>query len=131
VPRIVRRAALITGHRRRPPSSRVATAGVNFPDLQMRELESAGVSTLAQLGTLPVPLPFVPGRGAAKTYLRVRDQARVQLEGRIRQAPVHELLPIEQDQGLSRLPAPSPGSFSIWKATRSPEMVAASIYLGF
>src|SRR5262249_37067092 len=58
---------------------------------------------------LPVPLPFVPGRGAAETYLRVREQARVQLEGRIQQAPVHELLPIEQDQGLARLPAPSPG----------------------
>jgi hypothetical protein len=32
----------------------------------MRELESAGVSTLAQVGTLPVPLQFVPRRGAVK-----------------------------------------------------------------
>jgi uncharacterized protein len=77
--------------------------------LQRRELESAGVSTLTQLGTLPIPLPFVPRRGAAETYVRVREQARIQLEGRIRRAPVHELLPIEQDQGLARLPAPSPG----------------------
>jgi predicted RecB family nuclease len=77
--------------------------------LQIREFESAGVITLAQLGALPFPLPFVPRRGAAETYLRVRNQARVQFEGRILQAPVHELLPIEPDHGLTRLPAPSVG----------------------
>ena len=93
--------------RRRDDDHLSLVAGISR--LQRRELESAGVSTLAQLGTLPVPLPFVPGRGAPETYLRVRDQARVQLEGRIQNAPVHELLPIEQDQGLTRLPAPSPG----------------------
>lgn len=93
--------------RRRDDDHLSLVAGISR--LQRRELESAGVRTLAQLGTLPIPLPFVPGRGAAETYLRVRDQARVQLEGRIRKAPVHELLPIEQDQGLARLPAPSPG----------------------
>src|SRR5262249_1992214 len=93
--------------RRRDDDHLSLVAGISR--LQRRELESAGVSTLAQLGTLPVPLPFVPGRGAAETYLRVREQARVQLEGRIQQAPVHELLPIEQVQGLAGLPAPSPG----------------------
>ncbi len=77
--------------------------------LQSRELESAGVKTLAQLATLPLPLSFVPRRGATETYVRVREQARVQLEGRIQQAPVHELLPIEPDHGLARLPVPSVG----------------------
>jgi uncharacterized protein len=93
--------------RRRDDDHLSLVAGISR--LQSRELETAGVTTLAQLATLPVPLRFVPGRGAAETYLRVREQARVQLEGRIRQAPVHELLPIEQDQGLARLPVPSPG----------------------
>jgi hypothetical protein len=93
--------------RRRDDDHLSLVAGISR--LQRRELESAGVGTLAQLGNLPVPLPFVPGRGAAETYLPVRDQARVQLEGRNRQVPVHELLPIEQDQGLTRLPVPSPG----------------------
>ena len=97
----------ICDKRRRDDDHLSLVAGISR--LQRRELETAGVTTLAQLGTLPVPLPFIPARGAAETYLRVRDQARVQLEGRIRQAPVHELLPIEQDQGLTRLPAPSPG----------------------
>ena len=78
--------------------------------LQSRELEAAGISTLAQFGALPLPLPFTPRRGSEETYIRLREQARVQLEGRIKGEPVHELLlPIEADQGLARLPAPSAG----------------------
>ncbi len=77
--------------------------------LQMRELEKAGITTLAKLGTLPLPLPFSPRRGASDTYVRVREQARIQLLGRSEGHPVHELLPLSPDHGLSRLPAPSPG----------------------
>jgi len=78
--------------------------------LQSRELEAAGISTLARLGALPLPLPFTPRRGSEETYIRLREQARVQLEGRIKGEPIHELLlPIEADQGLARLPAPSVG----------------------
>ena len=63
----------------------------------------------AARGTV-LPLPFTPRRGAIETYIRLQDQARVQLEGRIKRKPVHELLlPIEVDQGLARLPAPSTG----------------------
>ena len=77
--------------------------------LQRRELRAIGVSTLAQLGVLPLPLPFTPRRGAMDTFVRVREQARVQLAGRTEGKPVHELLPIVPDQGLTRLPAPSVG----------------------
>ena len=78
--------------------------------LQSRELETVGISTLAGLAELPLPLPFRPRRGAIDTYVRLREQARVQLEGRIKGVPVHEfLLPIEEGQGLARLPAPSAG----------------------
>ena len=69
--------------------------------LQSRELEAAGISTLTQFGELPLPLPFTPRRGAVETYIRLPEQARVQLEGRIKGEPVHELLlPIEADQGV-------------------------------
>ena len=72
--------------------------------------EAAGIGRLAQLGELSSPLPFTPSRGAVETYIRLREQARVQLEGRINGQPVHELLlPIEVDQGLARLPEPSAG----------------------
>jgi uncharacterized protein len=80
--------------------------------LQSRELEAAGIRTLARLGELTGSLPFEPKRGAEETYIRLREQARVQLEGRITRKPVHELLkPIEAGQGLARLPAPSAGAF--------------------
>lgn len=77
--------------------------------LQSRELQAVGVATLAQLGVLPLPLQFTPRRRAAETYIRVREQARVQFAGRTQGTPVHELLPITADHGFARLPAPSPG----------------------
>lgn len=82
---------------------------VGISHLQIRELQSAGIFTLAQLGALPLPVPVKPRRGSVETYERVREQARVQFTGRLRGSPYHELLPIEQDQGLARLPLPSPG----------------------
>lgn len=77
--------------------------------LQRRELESRDVITLAQLAMLPLPLPFKPKRGAADTYTRVREQARVQLESRGKTPPLYELRQFEEGKGLSRLPEPSPG----------------------
>src|SRR5262249_10213471 len=66
--------------------------------------------TLAQLAELSLPLPFTPSRGAVETYIHLREQARVQLDGRIKRKPVHELLlPVEADLGLARLPEPSAG----------------------
>ncbi len=93
--------------RRRDDDHLSFVAGVSR--LQITELRFAGVATLAQLGSLADPLPFAPRRGATETYVRIREQARVQLAGRTQQFPVHELLPIEPDAGLARLPAPSDG----------------------
>jgi predicted RecB family nuclease len=77
--------------------------------LQRRELESQDVTTLAQLATVPLPLPFKPKRGAADTYVRAREQARVQLGSRGKTPPIYEMRPFEDGKGLSRLPEPSPG----------------------
>ena len=82
-------------------------AGISH--LQIREFQSAGVATLAELASLPIPLPFTPRRGAVDTYENTREQARVQLKGRLGGILYHELLPIELGQGLTRLPVPSPG----------------------
>jgi predicted RecB family nuclease len=41
--------------------------------LQINELRSRGIDTLADLAKLPLPLAFPPGRGAAETYVRVRE----------------------------------------------------------
>ena len=76
---------------------------------QRAELTRQGVTTLTALAGVPLPLPFTPDRGSRESMTRMREQARVQLAGRISGAPHHELLPIEADRGLLRLPAPSPG----------------------
>src|SRR6185503_17664553 len=55
------------------------------------------------------PMPFKPKRGSAETYLRVRAQAKVQLESRSLQVPLHRLRELEIGFGLFRLPEPSPG----------------------
>lgn len=93
--------------RRRADDHLSFVAGISR--LQRRELEGVGVTRLEQLGTLPLPLPFKPRRGAMESYVRVRDQARVQLEGRSAGQPVYELLPLEPGKGLTRLPEPSVG----------------------
>jgi uncharacterized protein len=77
--------------------------------LQRRELESHDVETLTSLAEVPLPIPWRPSRGAVEGYTRVREQARVQLDGRRAQKPIHELLPLAPGAGLMRLPEPSPG----------------------
>ncbi|MGH8722439.1 MAG: hypothetical protein ACREU4_10665, partial [Burkholderiales bacterium] len=76
---------------------------------QRTELLRQAVTTLTMLAGVPVPLPFRPKRGSPEAMVRVREQARVQLQGRASGTPHHELLPIEANRGLLRLPAPSPG----------------------
>ncbi len=77
--------------------------------LQIEELRRWGIDTLEALAALPLPLQRRPERGSPETYERVREQARIQLEGRRTGAPCHELLPQIEGQGLCRLPEPSPG----------------------
>ncbi len=75
---------------------------------QRKQFQAWGLGTLAGLGSRKEPLPR-PERGSPATYEAARDQARIQLEGRKRGAPYHELLPREEGRGLALLPEPSPG----------------------
>ncbi len=75
---------------------------------QRKELASWGVTTLAALAEVPLPLPRTPSRGSAAALERVREQARRQFEARTKGRPVYELLPVEKDHGLAALPQPSP-----------------------
>ncbi|MET4799185.1 TM0106 family RecB-like putative nuclease [Bradyrhizobium sp. LB11.1] len=76
---------------------------------QIGELERRGVATVAALAELPVPLQWRPDRGAARSYERIREQARIQVEGRIAGTVLYESLPSEAGLGLCRLPEPSGG----------------------
>lgn len=76
--------------------------------MQVAELQGRGVNTLAALASTELPLDPRPTRGSHEGYARIRDQARVQLEGCERGEPVHEMLEPEEGFGLFRLPEPTP-----------------------
>lgn len=76
---------------------------------QRDELKRQGVETTADLATMPLPLAWKPSRGAAHSYERVREQARIQVDGRKSGEMKYELLPVVSGFGLSILPEPSHG----------------------
>ncbi len=82
---------------------------------QRQALGARGVSTLEALGDLVLPMtPKLEGTGEG-ALTRVREQARLQLEGRREGRLKYELLlpsdgdPIDPERGLAALPTPSPG----------------------
>lgn len=74
---------------------------------QIKTLHSFGIERLADFAKLrEVP---DPRQGSKEALERLRNQARLQLEGREANAPRHELLqPLDDEHGLARLPAPTP-----------------------
>ena len=94
-------------HRWRRDDHLSLTAGISR--LQRKQLIEWAVPTVESLARMPLPLTRVPLHGARDGYVRIREQARVQIAGRKQKAPVHELLPTEDGRGLCRLPEPSAG----------------------
>jgi len=72
--------------------------------LQRNQLESWQTETMAKLAILPIPLERKPLHGSMETYERVREQARVQVEGRTQQEPAYELLAVTKGTGFCKLP---------------------------
>jgi len=93
--------------RRRCDDHLCLVAGIT--KIQINELRGREVSTLAALAELPLPLAWKPERGVAASYSRVREQARIQVQGRVAGKALYETLPVVTGLGLSALPAPSPG----------------------
>jgi len=77
--------------------------------VQRKQLRSWETTKVEQLARLPLPLQKRPEHGSKEGYVRVREQARVQVAGRNLNQPLREMLEIADDRGLSRLPEPSPG----------------------
>ena len=71
---------------------------------------------MAALAVMPIPLAEKPSRGSAESYERVREQARVQVEGRTSGKPVHELLAVIADTGFCRLPEPDANAIRVAQA---------------
>ena len=93
--------------RRRDDDHPCLVAGIS--KIQIGELKQHGVTTAEALAGLPLPLPWKPERGAADSFVRIREQARIQVEARKSGQRKFELLPVEPGFGLTRLPEPSPG----------------------
>ena len=82
-------------------------AGINR--LQRKQLASWDVTTVKGLSVLPLPLQRRPERGSKNGYVRVREQARVQVASRNQETPLFELLELKEEHGFYALPEPSPG----------------------
>jgi predicted RecB family nuclease len=98
--------------RRRADDHLSLVAGIS--GRQRRALIDRGTATLADLGRLELPVvPAVEGTSAG-ALARVREQARIQLEGRLEGRMKYELLlpgpgePVDPERGLAILPEPSP-----------------------
>ncbi|HEX4447166.1 MAG TPA: TM0106 family RecB-like putative nuclease, partial [Polyangiaceae bacterium] len=87
---------------------------------QRKALHERAITTLTGLSNAIMPLVPPLERTRVPAMTRVREQARVQSEGRKRETPVWELIigagdaapgkrKIERKMGLCALPAPSPG----------------------
>jgi predicted RecB family nuclease len=77
--------------------------------LQRKQLSAWEVNTVEQLAILPLPIQNRPEYGSKEGYVKVREQARVQVAARTQAQPVYEVLPVTDEHGLSLLPAPSSG----------------------
>lgn len=77
--------------------------------LQEKQLGDWDVKTVVGLAALPLPLRNRPERGSKEGYARIREQARVQVTGRVKRMPIHEVLPLSPEHGFCVLPEPSPG----------------------
>jgi uncharacterized protein len=82
---------------------------------QRTALVGREIDTVVRLANAPIPFsPPLDGTSAASVE-RVREQARIQIQGRGLPKPIYELLepppgePIEAERGLAMLPPPSDG----------------------
>jgi len=77
---------------------------------QRKALVERDVNKMAELATLVLPVVPKIKRIAAAPLSRIREQARVQVQGRNAGCLVHELIePMEPGRGLAALPLPSEG----------------------
>ena len=74
---------------------------------QMKEVRTHNINTLETMAELSLPIPFQPSRGNVETYIKLREQARLQNESRMQRRPVYEILPLNSECGFYNLPEPT------------------------
>jgi len=75
----------------------------------VREFQRQGIPTLTAIAESEGKLPAKPTRGSGETFARLGHQAKLQLKARNTALPPVDVLPIESNRGLQRLPDPSLG----------------------
>jgi predicted RecB family nuclease len=94
--------------RRRDDDNLCLVAGITRR--QRKQLESRGITTLAGLAVLALPAKEKFDGIGDTALLRIREQARLQLQGRTERRLIYELQsPMESEKGLAALPPPSAG----------------------
>ncbi len=68
---------------------------------------------MAKLAALPVPLKEKPSHGSREGMERIREQARIQVQSRTVQKPIHELLEVIPPKGFCTLPEPAAGDMFV------------------
>ena len=77
---------------------------------QRAQLEGRGATTLADLAQLALPIRPALESVSDSAFEKIREQARIQLEGRLEDAHKYELFTeVEEGNGLLALPEPSDG----------------------
>lgn len=82
----------------------------NIRSGHIRQFQEWGIRTVSALAQAPIPFPEKPARGSVETLVKAREQARIQVAGRVAGKPVHECLPVVENLGFCRLPEPSAGN---------------------
>jgi predicted RecB family nuclease len=107
------RWASVCAQRRRDDDHLSLVAGIT--SRQRTALATREIDTVVRLANAPIPFdPPLDGSSAASVE-RVREQARIQVDGRHLLKPIYELLlpdagaAIEPERGLAMLPPPDPG----------------------
>ena len=107
------RWAAVCAKRRRADDHLSLVAGIS--SRQRTALAAREIDTVVRLANAPIPFnPPLDGTSATSIE-RVREQARLQVEGRGLEKPIYELLqppdgdPIEAERGLAMLPPPNEG----------------------
>ncbi|HEX6655170.1 MAG TPA: TM0106 family RecB-like putative nuclease [Candidatus Limnocylindria bacterium] len=99
--------------RRRADDHLSLVAGISAQ--QRKALMSRDLTTMSRLAAAPIPFDPPLDGSSASAVERVREQARIQVDGRGRTPPLHEVLlpkagdPIDPERGLAILPEESPG----------------------
>ncbi len=77
--------------------------------LQKKEIHELGIKTMTSFAHWDIPLDWRPNRGIKEHYFKIQEQAKIQYQSGLAQKVLYRLLPLQENQGLSKLPPPSLG----------------------